>query len=115
GQYDEALQDMAALQTDLERLLDLLLNRDLDLERLLEEIERLEKYRERVEELIAEQHAEKQDAVRSEALEKHLKALEQARQDVEELLREQRELRETANQAGLEAPPAEAEAMAQQE
>ncbi|MBK8980534.1 MAG: hypothetical protein IPM29_31920 [Planctomycetes bacterium] len=113
--FDEALDAMGGVRKDLDALLDLLLNRELDLEELLAEIERLEAYKERVEALIDEQRAEKNAAAEAEALQKQLERLEAAQRDVKALLDAQDALREQANRAGLAAQPAEAERMAKEQ
>jgi hypothetical protein len=115
GRYDEAIDRMDGLQQDLQRLLDLLLARDSDLEDLLAEIERLEKYRDRVDELLDQQRREKDESAKAEALERHLQELDAAREAAQKLLDEQKALREEANQAGLEATEPKAGEMAERE
>jgi DNA repair exonuclease SbcCD ATPase subunit len=115
GRYDEAIDRMDGLQQDLQRLLDLLLARDSDLEDLLAEIERLEKYRDRVDQLLDEQRREKDESAKAEALERHLQELDAAREAAQKLLDEQKALREEANQAGLEASEPKAGEMAERE
>jgi hypothetical protein len=109
--YDEALQRMEQVRRDMTSLLDLLLNRDLDLRKLMEEIASLEQFKERVEDLIEEQPEEKDRAARAAALQKHLEDLEKAIDKVDEIVAEQTELREEANSAGLAAEPDAAKAM----
>lgn len=115
ARYDEALVRMDGVQTDLQRLLDVLLDRDLDLEKLLAEIERLEQYKERVDKLLEEQRTEKDDAAKSEALERHLQELDAAREAARKMLEEQKQLREQANQAGLSATEKAAREMSERE
>ena len=115
GEFDEALERMDGVKEELTALLDLLLNRDLDLQKLLAEIERLEKYKARVDKLVEEQQEEKNDAAETDALEKHLRDLEAAKKKVEDLIEEQKALRAEANESGLSAEPEKAERMAGKE
>ncbi len=111
--YDEAHAKMKAVSTELKQLLDLLLNRDLDLKKLLEEIARLEDYKKRVDSIIKDQQAEKNDAAKSENLENQLRDLEEAKAKVSQLLEEQKDLRDaTAKQNDLSAEPEKAKQMA---
>ena len=115
ARFDEALSSMAALQGDLQALLDLLLSRSTDVDSLLQEIERLEEYRDRVGDLLEEQRAEKEAAARSEALAQRLRDLEAARNAADALLTEQKSLRDEANAAGLSTEPKKAADMAARE
>ncbi len=115
GRWDEALEHMAAVRDDLDVLLKLLLNREVDLDKLKEEIARLEAFKKRVEELIAEQQREKEAAARSEELQKQLEALAAAKEEVSKLIDEQAEVRETAAKSGLAAEPEQAGDMAEAE
>ena len=111
GQWDEALEQMGEVRSHLDVLLNLLLNRDLDLKELLEEIARLEAFKERVEDLIDDQQARKEDAARSEALQEQLEAIEQAKAELDKLIQDQQALREQANEAGLQAAEGQAKEM----
>jgi hypothetical protein len=113
--YDQALEALKQVSEDLNQLLDLLLNRDVELQKLLEEIARLEKFKERVDQLVEEQRAEKEAAAETEALQKHLEELEKAKQEVDALIDRETELRGEANRAGLAAAPAEAQRMTEQQ
>lgn len=115
ARFDEALERMERLKRDMTTLLELLLNRDLELQDLLEKIARLEKYLDRVDEVLAEQKAEKNDAASTEALEKHLRDLQAAKQRVDDLIRDQKALRTEANDAGMAAEPKKADQMAERE
>ncbi len=115
SRWDEALQRMDALQSDLQSLLDILLARTMDVEKLLAEIKRLEAYKKRVEELIAEQKAEKEASASAEELERHAKELEEAKQAVAKLIEEQKALKQDAQQAGLAATPEKAAEMEKKE
>ncbi len=109
--YDEALQRMEQVRKDMTALLDLLLNRDLDLRKLMEEIASLEQFKERVDDLLEEQQEEKDQASKTAALQKHLEDLEKAIEKIDDIVAEQTELREEANSAGLAAEPDSAKAM----
>ncbi len=113
--YDEALAQMDAVTKDLQRLLDLLLDRNLDLQDLLDEIKRLEEYKDRVEELLTEQQDHKDRSAEAEALEKHLQELEEAKDAVQQLIDDQDKLRDAANKAGLQAAENAAKEMSEAE
>lgn len=113
--WDESLAKMKEIQGDLKRLMDLLLRRDRDVEKLLEQIHKLSEFQKRVEQLIAEQQAEKENASRTEALEQHLLDLEQARQAIEDLIAGQKRLREQAGSEAAAANPKTAEEMGQKQ
>ncbi len=115
GDYDEAFERMEKVGEDLTKLLDLLLNRDLELERLLERIKELEEFRDRVDDLIKQQEAEKQDAAEAEKLMKHLEDIEKAKEALDKLIDEQAQLRNDANNAGMSAAPEKAAEMAENE
>lgn len=110
--WDEALERMNETRQELEELLALLQAKDLDLKKLLEEIERLSAFKDRVEKLIDEQAREKRASADVEALEQHLRDLEAAKAKVQDLLNEQTKLRDATNQAGLNVQPKAAEEMA---
>ncbi len=101
--WDEGLVVMGKLKTDLRSLLELLQNRNADLRELLERIDLLEGFKNRVDELAKEQQQEKEDSARTEALQKHLKNIEAQKQRAEDLLRKQQELRDATNQLPLDA------------
>ncbi len=119
--WDEALVVMGSLKSDLSTLLDLLQNRNDDLRKLLEEIKRLEAFKNRVEELAKEQGEEKEDSARTEDLQKHLADIEAKKQQAAALLAAQKELREQTNELGVQAaaeatkPLAEKEGQLQQD
>jgi len=94
---------MDKLRSDLRELLELLQNRNADLRELLERIDLLEGFKNRVDELTKEQQDEKEDSARAEALQKHLKNIEAQRQRAEDLLKKQQELRDQTNQLPLDA------------
>lgn len=119
--WDESLVVLGDLQADLGRLLELLQNRNADLHKLLEEIARLEQWKNRVAELTKEQQAEKEASARTEALQEHLADLEHKKARAEALLAQQQQLRDDTNKLGVQAaadatqPLAEKEAFLQQE
>lgn len=113
--WDEAHKAMEEVRQELTRLLELLQNRDADLMQLMEQIARLEAFRNRVDDLVQQQSREKDDSARTEALQKQLEAIEKAKQQAEQILRDQKDLRSETNQAGLSAAPAAAKAMADRE
>ncbi|MCC6782149.1 MAG: hypothetical protein IT457_04860 [Planctomycetes bacterium] len=115
SRWDEALQKMDALQSDLQSLLDILLARKMDVDKLLAEIKRLEAYKKRVDELIAEQKAEKEESAKAEELERHAKELEEAKAAVAKLIEEQKALQQDARQSGLAAAPEKAAEMEKKE
>ena len=101
--WDESLVEMGKLREDLRSLLELLQNRNGDLRKLLERIDLLEGFKDRVDELAKEQQQEKEDSARAEALQKHLKNIEAQRQRAEDLLNKQQDLRDQTNQLPLDA------------
>lgn len=113
--WDESLVLMGKLREDLRSLLELLQNRNGDLRKLLERIEQLEGFKDRVDELSKEQQQEKEDSARAEALKKHLENIEAQRQRAEDLLNEQQALRDETNQLPLDAAAGMTEPLEQQE
>lgn len=101
--WDESLDGMKSVRTDLTKLLDLLQNRNMDLAKLLDQIARLEKFRNRVDQLAKDQGKEKDDSARAEELQKQLEAIDKAKEQVEQLLAQQKDLRAETNQLGLQA------------
>ena len=119
--WDESLVVLGDLQADLGRLLELLQNRNADLHKLLEEIARLEQWKNRVAELSKEQQAEKEASARTEALQEHLADLEHKKARAEALMAQQQQLRDDTNKLGVQAaadatqPLADKEEQLQQE
>ncbi len=107
--WDEALERMDEVKREIEELVALLQNKDVDLKKLLEEIERLTQFKDRVDKLIDEQAREKRASAETEAIEQHLRDLEAAKAKVSELLAEQSKLRDATNEAGLNVGPKAAE------
>jgi chromosome segregation ATPase len=113
--WDEALVGMTEVKADLAKLLELLQNRDADLRKLLEEIERLSGLRDRVEALAKEQGEEKDDSARAEALKDHLADIEAKKQAIAALLAEQQKVREQTNELGTQAAAEAAQPLADKE
>lgn len=113
--WDEAIERIGEVRGELQDLLSLLLNKEFDLKKLLEEIERLEAYRDQVDKLIGEQAQEKRDAAAAEALEQHLRDLEAAKAKVADVLEQQQKLRGEAAKTGLNAQPKAAGEMAEKQ
>ena len=113
--WDEAIERIGEVRGELQDLLSLLLNKEFDLKKLLEEIERLEAYRDQVDKLIGEQALEKRDAAAAEALEQHLRDLEAAKAKVADVLEQQQKLRGEAAKTGLNAQPKAAGEMAEKQ
>jgi hypothetical protein len=101
--WDEALVEMGGLKNDLASLLELLQNRNDDLRKLLEEIQRLSAFRDRVDQLAKEQGAEKEESARTEALQRHLAEIEAKKQQAQALLAQQQQLRQDTNELGVQA------------
>lgn len=115
GLYDDAIAESKKVVKDLDKLIDLLLKGDTRIEELLEEIERLEAFKDKVEKIIKDQKAEKNESAKAEALKEHAKNIEKAMKAVDELIKDQKQLRKEANQSGLNAEPKKAEKMAGEE
>ncbi|HEB54508.1 MAG TPA: hypothetical protein ENI87_14750 [bacterium] len=113
--WDLALVEMGKIKEDLRSLLELLQNRNEDLRKLLERIDLLEGFKNRVDELAKEQQQEKEDSARAAALQKHLEDIEAQRQRTEALLQAQQELREQTNQLPLDADSGATEPLEQEE
>ena len=113
--WDEALEKMGEVRKELGYLRDLLLNRDMDLKKLLEEIARLEAYKERVEKLIDREQEHKEAAARAAALQEQAERVAQAKAKTDELIKSQKELQAQANAAGLQAAPTDAGQMTDQQ
>lgn len=113
--WDEALVAMNDLKRDLGTLLDLLQDRDADLLRLLEQIKRLEGFKDRVEQLKQEQGEEKEASARTEALQQHLADLEAKKQQAAALLAKQQQLRAQTNELGVAAAATATKPLAEQE
>ena len=115
SQWDESMDEMKGIRKDLTRLLELLQNRDSDLRKLMEEIARLEAFKNRVDKLIGEQDKERQDSAKAEELQKQLAALAKAKEQAERILKEQKDLRSETNQTGMAAAPDAAKDMTDKE
>ena len=113
--WSESLVVMDKLREDLASLLELLQNRNADLRKLLERIEQLEGFKDRVDELSKQQQAEKEASARTEALQKHLEDIEAQKQRAQALLDEQQALRDQTNQLPLDAAAGMTEPLEQKE
>lgn len=100
--WDEGLVIMDKLKTDLRSLLELLQNRNADLRELLERINLLQGFRDRVDEITKEQQTEKEASARAEALKKQIKNIQAQKQRAEDLLAKQQELRDQTSQLPLD-------------
>jgi len=101
--WDDALGVIADVRKKLQKLYELLQNRNTDLRKLMEEIARLQAFKDRVDSLSKEQTQEKEDSARIEQLQQHLKDIEAQKQRAEALMKQQQELKEQTNQLGVEA------------
>ena len=113
--WDESLVVMGKLREDLRSLLELLQNRSGDLRKLLARIDQLEGFKDRVDQLAAEQQKEKEDSARAEALQQHLKDIQAQRRRAEDLLNQQQALRDDTNGLPLDAAAGATAPLAQQE
>ena len=113
--WDEGLVIMDKLKTDLRSLLELLQNRNADLRELLERIDLLEGFRDRVDEISKEQQSEKEDSARAEALKKQIKNIEAQKQRAEDLLAKQQDLRDQTSELPLNATADIAEPLTKKE
>src|SRR5262245_14825515 len=101
--WDDSLSLMQTVRKDLVQLLDLLQNRNSDLQKLMEQLARLQGFRNEVDRLAKEQAAEKEDSARTEALQQQLEAIAKAKAQAEQLLAEQKDVRSRTNDLGLQA------------
>lgn len=101
--WDAALQRMQAVRADLVQLLEVLQNRNLDLQQLLERLEQLKGFRSDVDKLVQEQAAEKEASARTEELQQQLEAIQKAKAATDALLQEQQSLRKATNELGVQA------------
>lgn len=101
--WDVSLAEMADVRQELTRLYEILQNRNTDLKKLLEEIARLQAFRDRVDELAKQQAEEKEASARTEELQKHLADIEAQKQRAEQLLAQQQDVRKQTNELGLQA------------
>ena len=113
--WDDAIERCQRVIKDLNTLINLLLKGDTRIEDILKEIQRLEKFKDKVEDLIEQEKAEKDDSARAEALEQHLKNLEKAKRDLDDLIKDQKDLRGEANKSGLATDPDKATEMSNKE
>lgn len=101
--WDDALAVMTELRADLGRLYELLQNRNVDLRKLMEEIQQLQAFRDRVDQLAKEQGDEKNASARLEDLQQHLADIEAQKQRAMALLEQQQSVRDQTNQLGVQS------------
>lgn len=101
--WDDSLAVMTVLRKDLQTLYDLLQNRNVDLRKLMEQIQKLQAFRDRVDALSKEQGEEKNDSARLEELQKHIAEIEAQKARAEALLAAQKNVRDQTNQLGVQA------------
>ena len=101
--WDESLVAMGKLREDLRSLLELLQNRSGDLRKLLARIDLLESFKDRVDQLAADQQQAKEDSARAEALQQHRADIQAQRRRVEDLLNQQQALRDDTSRLPLDA------------
>ncbi len=101
--WDDSLAVMTVLRKDLQTLYDLLQNRNVDLRKLMEQIQKLQAFRDRVDALSKEQGQEKNDSARLEELQKHVAEIEAQKARAEALLAAQKNVRDQTNQLGVQA------------
>lgn len=98
--WDMSLEKMAKVQKDLAQLLGLLMDRDVDLQELMDEIIRLDAYKKRVEKLIKEQAKLKSESRKAEELAKQLERIERAKAAVQKLKEQQGALKSATQKEG---------------
>lgn len=101
--WDDSLTQTAEVRKQLQKLYELLQNRNADLRKLMEQIAKLQGYKDRVDKLAKEQGDEKEASARVEELQQHLKDIEAQKQRAEALLAQQKDVKEQTNQLGLQA------------
>ena len=113
--WDEAQVEMSSVHKELVKLMELLLSKDADLQRLLEEIAALEEWKAQVEDLIQDQTKEKNDSAKVQELQEHLEEIAKAKAEVEAIIAEQKALRDATNKADMNLADGDAEQMANRE
>jgi myosin heavy subunit len=113
--WDDALAVMTELRGDLGRLYELLQNRNVDLRKLMEQIQQLQAFRDRVDQLAKEQGEEKKDSARVEDLQRQLAEIEAHKQRTEALLQQQQTLRDQTNRLGVDSAAAATRPLADKE
>ncbi len=101
--WDEAIRGMDTIRKDLDQLMQLLLDRDVDLRKLMEQIDKLEKFKNQVDKLLTEQRKEKEDSSRAEKLQKHIQDLKDARSRVRDLIGKQEQVKSDTKALGAGA------------
>lgn len=98
--WDAGIEKMQTIQKDLATLLGLLMDRDVDLQELLEEIARLENYKKRVDRLIEEQKELKDESRKAEALAEQLERIAKAKARTSALKAAQQKLHDETAKEG---------------
>ncbi len=101
--WDAALERMQSVRADLVQLLEVLQNRNLDLQQLLAKLEQLKGYRNDVDQLVKEQQSEKDASARTEQLQQRMESIQQAKAAADQLLAEQQALKKDTNALGMQA------------
>jgi myosin heavy subunit len=91
--WDEAIRGMDTIRKDLDQLMQLLLDRDVDLRKLMEQIDKLEKFKTKVDKLLKEQQKEKEESSKAEKLQKHIQDLKEARSKVQNLIAKEEQIK----------------------
>lgn len=113
--WDAALERMQSVRTDLVQLLEVLQNRNLDLQQLLAKLERLKGYRNDVDQLVKEQQSEKEASARTEQLQQRMESIQQAKAAADQLLAEQQSLKKDTNELGMQAAAGATKPLAEKE
>lgn len=101
--WDEAIRQMDTIRKDLDQLMQLLLDRDVDLRKLMEQIDKLEKFKNKVDKLLSEQRKEKEESSKAEKLKKHIEDLKEARSRVQDLIAKEQEVKSGTKALGATA------------
>ena len=101
--WDEAIRGMDSVRKDLDQLMQLLLDRDVDLRKLMEQIDKLEKFKNKVDKLLTEQRKEKEDSSKAEKLKKHIQDLKDAQSRVRDLIDKQEKVKSGTKALGAGA------------
>ncbi len=113
--WDLALERMQVVRKDLVQLMEVLQNRNLDLQQLLAKLEQLKGFRSDVDKLVQEQAAEKEASARTQELQEQLDAIQKAKAATDALLQAQQSLRKATNDLGIQASPDATKPLAEQE
>ncbi|GEM_PF-1585736 len=101
--WDEAIRGMDTIRKDLDQLMQLLLDRDVDLRKLMEQIDKLEKFKNQVDKLLQEQQKEKEQSSNAEKLQKHIQDLKDARTRIRNLIAKEEQVKSGTKALGAGA------------